>query len=137
MHAVFKGIFLPYLIIRLDIHYLKPVHYSDVKFADRLIEFGRISRGHYHPSLRYLMASEHLVLQELEHRGRKRFGDTVYLVKEKDAFLNARLPHSLIYGRDYLAHGIFGHVIFKPFIFLMLYEGKAYRRLPCVMRHGV
>ena len=67
VYALFKCILLPCPVIRFNIHDLKPVKYGYIEFADRLVEFGRITGRHYHPAVRYSMPPEHFILQELQH----------------------------------------------------------------------
>lgn len=137
MRSLPAGVFLPSLVVRLDIDALEPVPGHDVKLAHRAVVFRWVSRRHDDPSARNAVAAEDLVLQELQHGGCQCFGHAVDLVEEQNSLLHAGAFHHVVDRRNDLGHGIFGYAVFLSAVELLFNIGQTERRLAGVVGHGI
>ena len=137
MHTVAERVFAPCLEVGLHVKALQAVPRCQVEVARRAVVLGRVAGSYHDPALGNLVAAEHLVLQELQHGGRERFRHAVDLVEEQDALAMPRLLDGIVDRGDDLAHGVFGHVVGFPAVFLLGDERQAQRALARVVGHGV
>ena len=100
---LFPGILHPHLKICLDIHPPHTIQCYNIKLPDRFIIFRRISCCRDQPSFRHTVASEGLVLKELQHGRRKCLGDTVDLIDKQDSLLLSGTFHTIIHRSNDLA----------------------------------
>ena len=135
--ARFGSVGLPRAVVGLDVDFAQTVERHDVELVHRAVVLGRVARAHDDPSLRHLMFTERLELQELEHRGVQRLRNAVNLIEEQDALAQPRALHVIVNCRDDLRHRVLGCIEFLPLEFPMLDAGKAERALARMMRHGV
>ena len=131
------GVFLPRVVVRLDIDALQAVPGHNVKLADGVVVFRRVSGGHHDPAVGDLMTPEYLVLQKLEHGGGQRFRDAVDLVQEQNALLQAGVLHHIVDGGDDLAHRVFRYAVLLPAVGLFHDKRQAEGALTGMVAHGV
>ena len=137
MHTRLHGEVAPGGEVGLHVDALEAVPCGDVEIVRRAVVLGRVTGRHHDPAVRHAMASEDLVLQELQHRRRQRFRHAVDLVEEQDALALAGGLHGIVHGGDDLAHRVLGHVVLHAVVGLLRDEGQAERALARVVRHRV
>ena len=137
MDISLQRVFLPCVVVGLDIDLLESVECDDVKIPDGVVVFRRVSGACDDPAVRNAVSSEYLVLKELEHQRRQGLRHAVDLVEEEDALLHSGLFHELVYGRDDLAHRVLGDIVLLTVVDLVAYERKSDGALPRVMGHGI
>ena len=130
-------ILLPHPQIRLHVNPLNPVQGDHIKFPHRLVIFRGIARSSDYPSLRYLMVSKGLALEELQHGGSQGLGYTVDFIDKENPFLQSGFFHPVIDGSHNFAHGVLRHRILFLAIGLFFNKGKAHRTLSGVMGDGI
>ena len=110
---------------------------DDVEFVHRFVVLGRVSGAYDNPVLGNAMASECLELQELKHRGVKRFGNAVNLVEEQYAATLARSFHIIVNRAYDFAHRVLRCLVAESFKFAVHDTWQAERALTGMMRHRV
>ena len=105
------GVLLPHGIVRFHVNAFQAVPCDNVELVDGVVVLRRVARRHHDPAVRYAVAAEHLVLQELQHDGGQRLRHAVDLVQKQDALPLAGGLHHVVHGGDDLAHGVLGDVV--------------------------
>ena len=137
VHARLHGEVAPGGEIGLHVDALEAVPGGDVEIVRRAVVLGRVAGRNHDPPVGHAVASEDLVLQKLQHRGRQRFRHAVDLVEEQDALALAGGLHRVVHGGDDLAHRVFGHVVFHAVVRLLRDERQAERALARVVRNRI
>ena len=130
-------ILLPHPQIRFHVNPLDPVQGDHIEFPYRFVILRRIAGSCDNPALRYLMASEGLALEKLQHGRSQGLGYAVDFINKKNPFLKTCFLHPVIDGCHNFTHGILRHRILPVSISLFLNEGKAHRALSGVMGDGI
>ena len=80
----------------LHLYCLQAVQNRYIKIPYKPVITGRVPGSHDHPATRKTVVSEALILQKLKHSWRKCFGYTIYLIKEKNSFMNSSFFNLLV-----------------------------------------
>ena len=115
----------------------EPVESDNVKITDGLIVLGRIARCHDDEPVRDPVRAKGLVLQELQHRGRQRLGDTVDLIQKQDPLLHSGGFDLVIDCRNDLAHCVLCHGVLPAAIVFPGNKRKADGALSGVVGDGI
>ena len=137
MDALFVGVFLPHIVVRLHINALQPIPCNNIEFPDRVVIFRRITCSDHNPAVGYTVPSEYLVLQKLQHGRGQGFRHTVDLVQEQNTLSETGALHHVIDRSNNLGHGVLGHTIFHTAVDLLLDKWQTKRALPGVVGHGI
>ena len=137
MNLLLIGKFFPHLIVCLNLDLLHTVQGNNIELPDGFVIFRRIACCHNDPSFRYLLVTEGLALQELEHGGCQCLRHAVDLIDKENSFLLPCLLHLLIDRGNDLTHGIFRHRAGLSLIFFFPDKRKANGTLAGMMGDGV
>ena len=131
------GVVLPDRQIRLNVHPADAVEGDNIEITDGFIVLRRVACRHDDPARRHGLIAEGLALQKLQHGGGQRLGDTVDLVDEEDALLQAGGLHLGVDTGDDLAHGVLRHRDVPAAVVALTDEGQAHGALAGVMGDGI
>ena len=137
MNADAVGVFLPGLVVFLDLDLPHTVQRHDVKIPHGAVVLRRVAGSDNDEAVRYLVRSEGLVLQELQHGRREGFRDAVDLVQEENALLHVGALDLIIDRGDDFAHRIFRHRDSPSAVFLLRELRQTDRALSGVVRDGI